>query len=60
MYTSIVRTGGLRPCVEGGTYWPIKPLSFFCPRACGCGATTAPAGVVCPGGCKSVNKTAVA
>jgi hypothetical protein len=27
---------GLNLCVEGGSYWPIKPLSYFCPVACGC------------------------
>jgi hypothetical protein len=23
-------------CTEGGTYYPLKPLSYFCPIACGC------------------------
>merc|ERR1712096_518552 len=27
---------GLNFCVEGGTWYPIKPLPYFCPVACGC------------------------
>ena len=23
-------------CVEHGSYYPVKPLSYFCPRSCGC------------------------
>ena len=23
-------------CIEGGTFFPLKPLSYFCPAACGC------------------------
>ena len=29
-------SSGLNFCVEGGVFFPIKPLSFFCPVACGC------------------------
>ena len=27
---------GINPCIEGGTFFPTKPLSYFCPVACGC------------------------
>ena len=27
---------GLNLCYERHTFWPIKPLSYFCPVACGC------------------------
>ena len=27
---------GVNLCVEGGSFWPLKPLSYFCPEACGC------------------------
>ena len=27
---------GVNPCVEGGIFFPVKPLSYFCPVACGC------------------------
>lgn len=30
--------GGFNLCVEGGMPSPIKPLSYFCPVACGCHA----------------------
>ena len=26
---------GINPCIEGGTFFPTKPLSYFCPVACG-------------------------
>ena len=26
----------VNPCVEGNFYYPIKPLSIFCPVSCGC------------------------
>ena len=29
---------GLNPCVKDGFLYPVKPLSFFCPVACGCRA----------------------
>jgi hypothetical protein len=29
---------GQNMCVEGGSYLPLKPLSIFCPRSCGCRA----------------------
>ena len=27
---------GVNPCVTNGYYYPVKPLSFFCPVSCGC------------------------
>ena len=27
---------GFNFCVERGSVWPIKPLSYFCPVSCGC------------------------
>ena len=27
---------GINFCVNQGTTWPVKPLSYFCPVACGC------------------------
>ena len=29
---------GINACVEDGTFFPVKPLSYFCPVACGCHA----------------------
>ena len=29
---------GVNPCVENGYYYPVRPMSFFCPVACGCRA----------------------
>ena len=29
---------GVSPCVENGYYYPVKPMSYFCPVACGCRA----------------------
>jgi len=29
-------TDGLNLCTEGGTFFPIKPLSYWCPEACNC------------------------
>ena len=29
---------GVNPCVENGYYYPVKPMSYFCPIACGCRA----------------------
>ena len=29
---------GVNPCVENGYYYPVKPMSYFCPVACGCRA----------------------
>ena len=29
---------GVSPCMENGFYYPVKPLSYFCPVACGCRA----------------------
>jgi len=40
-------------CVEGGTMWPIKPMSHLCPVACGCSSKMIWG---CPSSC-SVNAT---
>ena len=45
--------GGVIPCIEHGTFWPIKPMSSFCPVACGCLSGTAAHGTICPGLCPS-------
>ena len=29
---------GVSPCMEAGFYYPVKPISYFCPEACGCRA----------------------
>ena len=29
---------GINACVEDGVFFPVKPLSYFCPVACGCHA----------------------
>ena len=29
---------GVNPCTENGYYYPVKPMSYFCPVACGCRA----------------------
>ena len=29
---------GVNPCVANGYYYPVKPMSYFCPVACGCRA----------------------
>ena len=38
---------GVNLCVEGGTHMPVKPLSYFCPVACGCRSGD----VHCPDAC---------
>lgn len=45
----------LFPCVERGTYWPSKAMSYFCPVACGCKSGRAAAGTVCPAKCTPVS-----
>jgi len=42
----------LHPCVEGGWYFPLKPLSIFCPISCGCYSGDAH----CPGTCRNRTK----
>jgi len=27
---------GVSPCMENGYYYPVKPISYFCPVSCGC------------------------
>ena len=39
--------GGMNLCTSGGTWFPIKPLSYVCPVACGCRSGDAH----CPGTC---------
>ena len=29
---------GVSPCMQNGFYYTVKPLSYFCPVACGCRA----------------------
>ena len=38
LYFTASFSAQLNPCVENGFYYPIKPLSYFCPVACGCRA----------------------
>ena len=35
-------------CVENGAYYPIKPLSYYCPQACNCHAGDAHCPDACP------------
>ena len=35
-------------CVEHGAYYPIKPLSYYCPQACNCHAGDAHCPDTCP------------
>ena len=39
---------GVNPCVENGFYYPVKPLSMFCPKACGCRSGDAYCPDTCP------------
>ena len=29
---------GVNPCIINGYYYPVKPMSYFCPVSCGCRA----------------------
>ena len=40
--------GAANLCVEGGAYWPIRPLSYFCPETCGCRAGDPHCPLTCP------------
>ena len=44
---------GASPCVVLGTFYPIPPLSYFCPVACGCSAGDDS----CPGTCPRRNES---
>ena len=35
-------------CVEQGTFFPVKPLSYFCPVTCGCAAGDVHCPTTCP------------
>ena len=39
---------GVNMCVEGGFFMPVKPLSYFCPVACGCRSGDAHCPHACP------------
>ena len=39
---------GVNVCVEGGFHMPVKPLSYFCPVACGCRSGDAHCPDACP------------
>lgn len=39
---------GINPCVMGGTWFPVRPLSHFCPVACGCRQGDAHCPLSCP------------
>ena len=39
---------GVNLCIEGGTFMPVKPLSYFCPVACGCRSGDAHCPNACP------------
>ena len=39
---------GVNPCTTYGFYYPIKPLSFFCPVSCGCRGGDAACPDTCP------------
>ena len=40
---------GVNPCSERGTYYPVKPIAYFCPVRCGCRAGD----LHCPDSCPS-------
>ena len=44
---------GLNMCVEDGIFFPVKPLSYWCPEACGCRSGDAH----CPDACPARNAT---
>ena len=44
---------GMNMCTETGKYFPIKPLSYFCPVACGCRAGDPH----CPPSCPARNES---
>ena len=56
---------GVNPCVANGNFYPIKPMSYFCPVACGCRAgddscpDTCPARMGPPNGLGQVAYTAL-
>lgn len=39
---------GINACIENGMFFPIKPLSYFCPVACGCRSGDAHCPDTCP------------
>ena len=44
---------GINACVEDGIFFPVKPLSYFCPAACGCKAGDPH----CPDSCPARDET---
>ena len=36
------------PCAEGGSFFPVKPMSYFCPVSCGCRSGDAHCPDACP------------
>ena len=44
---------GINMCTETGKYFPIKPLSYYCPVACGCRAGDPH----CPASCPARNES---
>ena len=42
------RAMGLDFCVWGGTWFPVKPIAFYCPAACGCFAGDDYCPTTCP------------
>lgn len=43
-----LRDHGANPCVESGTWSPVRPLSSFCPIACGCRSGDSGCPDLCP------------
>lgn len=41
-------SAGINPCVEDGAWFPLKPLSYYCPVACGCHRGDAHCPDTCP------------
>lgn len=54
LYDQISYSMGSNQCAAFGTWFHIKPLSYFCPRACGCRAGDPH----CPTSCPKRNVTA--
>ena len=47
-YFTIPYSYGTNLCVEGGTWFPIQPLSYFCPVACACASGDPHCPTQCP------------
>jgi len=46
-------SSGIDWCTFGGTFWPVKPISYLCPESCGCREVLSAGGSMwgCPASC---------